>query len=332
MMTDDMITMDSSTVSTVSSPDSTSATSSCLATAPEVADIVTNMLRQEATMYKRHDYLAHVLPSKLENGETIDGSWRQRIVEWMYGVVDHCNLRRESVAVATCFLDLAAARDLVTCRKDFQLVAMTSLMLSIKLNDSTMVKLDSMVKLGRGLFNEADVIAMETKILKAFNWHVHPPTPVCFMRQMLRLLPHEATPVARYVIVEVTRFISEVSACLYKFLKYRASTMAFAAVMIAMERIDETTLPLWQRHQFLYNIASTTGLESTSWDVLHAAEDLRISLDNNVNLRDLMRTIDAQCLRANGQLPLKGGKQGEDQDMQALNGPGSPRDVSAGVY
>lgn len=293
----------------------------------DVGDVVANMLRQESTTYKREDYLTALLPSKL-NGETIDGSWRQRIVEWMYGVVDHCNLRRESVAVATYFLDLASCHDLVGSRKDFQLVAMTSLMLAIKLNDSTMVKLDSMVKLGRGLFNEDDVIEMETRMLKAFKWHVHPPTPVCYMRQLLRLLPSETTPVARYIIVEVTRFISEISACLYKFVKYPPSSMAFAAIIIAIERIDETTLPLWQRHQFLFNVASSSGLESTSWEVLHAAEDLRISLDNNVNLQDLMRTIDAQCLRTNQvQTPTET----KDCEMQPAS-PTSPRDVVAGVY
>jgi len=292
----------------------------------DVGEIIANMLVQERITYKREDYLNLLLPSQLEAGETIDASWRQRIVEWMYGVVDHCNLRRESVAVATYFLDLASSHGLVHSRKDFQLVAMTSLMLSIKLNDSTMVKLDSMVRLGRGLFNEADVIEMESRMLKAFKWHVHPPTPVCFMRQLLRFLPEESTPVARYIIVEVTRFVSEISACLYKFVKYPASSMAFAAIIIAMERIDEATLPLWQRHQFLYNVASTTGLESTSWEVLHAAEDLRISLDNNVNLQELMRTIDAQCIRANQSPVAKTSK-----DME-ISGPDSPREVSAGVF
>lgn len=314
-------------MSDTSCPSTTSSSIACQQH-DDVGDIIDNMLRQETSTYKREDYLSLILPSKLDSGETIDGSWRQRIVEWMYGVVDHCNLRRESVAVATYFLDLASCHELVRSRKDFQLVAMTSLMLSIKLNDSTMVKLDSMVRLGRGLFNEDDVIGMESKMLTAFQWHVHPPTPVCFMRQFLRLLPSESTPVARYIIVEVTRFVSEISACLYKFVKYPASSMAFAAIIIAMERIDEVNLPLWQRHQFLYNVATTTGLESTSWDVLHAAEDLRISLDNNVNLQDLMRTVDAQCVRAN-QSPSS--KTSKDHDMEII-GPDSPREVSAGVF
>lgn len=289
----------------------------------EAADVVANMLTQESTTYKREDYIPELL-KRTSSHETIDGSWRQRIIEWMYGVVDHCNLRRESVAVATYFLDLAAARGLVHCRVDFQLVAMTSLMLSIKLNDSTMVKLDSMVKLGRGLFNEVDVIATESKMLKAFGWRVHPPTPVCFMRQLLRLLPLETSPIARYMIVEVTRFISEISACLYKFVKYPASTMAMAAIVIAMERVEEATLPTWQREHFLSNISTFSGLDCTSMYVLEAMSDLRVSLENNVNLQELMRTIDAQCHR--GRCPPS--SKTVEAEIHTSSLPHSPREVN----
>lgn len=292
----------------------------------EVSDILTNMLRQEATTYKREDYIPSLL-KRTSAGETIDGPWRQRIIEWMYGVVDHCNLRRESVAVATYFLDLAADRGLVHCRVDFQLVAMTSLMLSIKLNDSTMVKLDSMVKLGRGLFNEVDVIATEAKMLKAFGWHVHPPTPVCFMRQLLRLLPLETSPVARYMIVEVTRFISEISTCLYKFVKYSASTMATSAIIIAMERIEESTLPRWQRDLFIYNMSFYTSVDTSSTDIQQAMEELRISLDNNVNLQELMRTIDAQCHRG----PTTSTSKEMEIGPQSLQ-PHSPREVQTNNF
>ena len=293
----------------------------------DVTDIVANMLRQEATTYKRSDYLTSALPSVLK-GEAIDGSWRQRIIEWMYGVVDHCNLRRESVAVATFFLDISAARGLVQSRRDFQLVAMTSLMLSIKLYDSTLVKLDSMVKLGRGLFDEGDVIDMESRMLKALNWHVHPPTPVCFMRQILRLLPVETTPMARYMIIEVTRFISEISACLYKFIKFSPSTMAYGAILIAMERIDIPSLPVWQREQFMRNVAIATGMESTSQDILMVLEELRLSLDNNVNLQELMRTIDAQCHVGLAKLQPKS----RQPDLQEGQGMHSPRDVATRVF
>ena len=292
----------------------------------DVEEVIKGMIKQENTVYKRTDYLNHVLPSRLKD-ETIDGSWRQRIIEWMYGVVDHCNLRRDSVSVATYFLDLSAAKGLVLSRRDFQLVAMTSLMLSIKLYDSTLVKLDSMVKLGRGLFNEKDVILMESKMLQTLGWHVHPPTPVCFMRQMLRLLPPETTPISRYMIVELTRFISEISACLYKFVEFAPSSMALASILIAMERVDVANLPVWQRHQFVYNVQTVTHLDSLSPDVVRAQEELRLSLDNNVNLQELMRTIDAQCHVGHHRMQSKAKQPGTE--TTALH---SPRDVASRVF
>lgn len=292
----------------------------------DVGEVVAGMIKQETTVYKRTDYLNYILPSRLKD-ETIDGSWRQRIIEWMYGVVDHCSLRRDSVAVATYFLDLSAAKGLVLSRRDFQLVAMTALMLSIKLYDSTLVKLDSMVKLGRGLFNEEDVIQMESKMLHTLGWHVHPPTPVCFMRQMLRLLPPETTPISRYMIVELTRFISEISACLYKFVGFAPSTMALASILIAMERVDVTNLPIWQRHQFVYNVQTVTHLDSTSPEVVRAQEELRLSLDNNVNLQELMRTIDAQCHVSHQRMHSKSRQMGTE--TTAMH---SPRDVACRVF
>jgi hypothetical protein len=298
-----------------------------LADEDSVHEILVNMMKQESTVYKRTDYLTLSLSSHLQD-EVIDGSWRQRIIEWMYGVVDHCNLRRDSVAVAAYFLDLSSSRGLVRSRREFQLVAMTSLMLSIKLYDSTCVKLDSMVKLGRGLFNAEDVIETESKMLNALNWHVHPPTPVCFMRQLLRLLPLETSSIARYMIVEVTRFVSEISACLYKFVRFSSSTMAFAGILIAMERVDGDTLPLWQRQQFLVNMASVTGLESTSPEIQDAVQDLRVSLEHNVNLHELMRTITAQCHLGHSTMRIKSNEE-ENSDEQISRGAYSPRDVTS---
>ena len=326
--------IDCGSPSSSSLPEQTQASSSPMAMIQDdssafehVGEILSNMMRQESTIYKRINYLDRPHPTEAQNSEPIDGSWRQRIIEWMYGVVDHCSLKRESVAVATFFLDLSAAKGLVLTRRDFQLVAMTSLMLSIKLYDSTLVKLDSMVKLGRGLFDERDVIATEMKMLKAMNWQVHPPTPVCFMRQFLRLLPRETTPIARYMIIELTRFISEISTCLQKFLPILPSTMAYASILIAMERIDASALSVAERKQFQANVQALSGIDLSTPDMTSTIDQLRATLDSNVNLQELLRTIDAQCsLGFNKPFEQEAGLQSKGE------GPHSPRDVSSRVY
>ena len=256
----------------------------------EAADIIAVMQLQESTIYRRNDYL-----SVPKYAKVVDGTWRQRIVEWMFGVVDHCSLRRDSVAVAVYYLDLCVEKGVIESRQEFQLAAMTALQLAIKLYDSTVVKLDSMIKLGRGLFTEQDVIDMETKMLKALKWQVHPPTPICFLRQFLRLLPPVVAPLARYVVAEVTRFISEISVCLYKFVDCPSSAVAYAGMLIAMEKIDEAALSICQRQQIFQTMSIAVKLDHQSPQVVEIIERLKSSLEKNVSLQDLMNTINAQC-------------------------------------
>jgi Cyclin, N-terminal domain/Cyclin, C-terminal domain len=264
----------------------------------EIVDIIEVMQIQESTVYCRKDYLTVGSCSKV-----VDATWRQRIVEWMFGVVDHCSLRRDSVAIAAYYLDLCVERGVVASRVEFQLAAMTALQLAIKLYDSTVVKLDSMIKLGRGLFTEQDVIDMESKMLGALNWHVHPPTPICFLRQYLRVLPPSVSPLSRYVIAEVTRFIAEISVCLYKFVDSSSSIIAYSGMLIAMEKIDPITLPIWQRHQIYETMSKMANLDFQSPAVVDITTRLKVSLEKNVSLQCLMNTIDAQC-RAEGYFQL----------------------------
>lgn len=260
----------------------------------DVVDIISVMQLQEATTYRRADFLASG-----SHSDVVDATWRQRIVEWMFGVVDHCSLRRDSVAIASYYLDLCVERNVISSRVEYQLAAMTALQLAIKLYDSTVVKLDSMIKLGRGLFTEQDVINMESRMLTALKWQVHPPTPICFLRQFLRLLPSNISPVSRYVVAEVTRFIAEISVCLYKFVDCPSSVIAYAGMLIAMEKIDANTLPQWQRQQIYECMLMAAKLDHQSPHILDVTNRLKLSLEKNVSLQSLMRTIDAQC-RAEG--------------------------------
>lgn len=288
----------------------------------DVEDILVVMRQQEMTTYRRRNYL-----SGNEGFAThvVDGAWRQRIVEWMYGVVDHCSLRRDSVAIAAYYLDSCVEKGLVESRQEFQLAAMTALQLAIKLYDSTMVKLDSMVKLGRGLFTEHDVVNMERKIVSSLEWRLHPPTSICFLRQFLRLLPASVAPPTRYLIAEVARFIAEISVCLCKFISLPPSMIAYAGMLVAIERIDETTLTVDLRDQIHSAMSKIADLDHKSILLIEVVSMLHQSLENNVSLRELMNTIGAQC--QGGYRKIDSSEFGQFQ----TSGAHSPRDVREGV-
>ena len=261
----------------------------------DLEELIAIMRRQESTTYCRKDYLSSSDAGHGDHANVVDASWRQRIIEWMFGVVDTCGLRRDSVAIAAYYLDLCVERNVIHSRQDFQLAAMTALQLAIKLYDSTVMKLDSMVKLGRGLFSEQDVIEMESKMLSALQWQVHPPTPVCYLRQFLQVLPPTVSPLTKYILGEVTRFIAEISVCIYKFVRYSPSVIAYAGMLIAMERIDEIELPSEQRHEIFDMMKQMAKLDNLSAQVTEAVQELHNSLDKNVCIQDLMDSIDAQC-------------------------------------
>ncbi|KAI2511465.1 hypothetical protein MHU86_2901 [Fragilaria crotonensis] len=257
-------------------------------------DVLKAMGKIEAGSYKCNDYLA--LRPNLER-EGVDESWRQRMAEWMYGVVDHCNFRRDIVSVAMAYLDLLLSKDsdLISSKRTFQLGAITCLYLAMKVFDTTFVKLSSLVRLGRGLFTEQDVLQMEMQILAKLEWKVHPPTPMCFLRHYTRLIPSTVSSSTSFMITEVSRFVAEISVCLYKFIKYPPSMIAYASLCIAMDGIDDTSLPFWQRQQVYDRIDATASVMHSQPEVKKLISRLRAAFEKNVDVHQLMTTIDPSC-------------------------------------
>jgi hypothetical protein len=122
------------------------------------------------------------------------------------------------------------------------------------------------------------------------------------------------------MIAEVTRFISEIWVCLYRFVKYPPSIIAYAGMLIAMERVDEVSLPIWQRQQIFSVMASGANLKHTSPEVMEAVTDLQVSLETNITLKELMDTIGAQCHDGRSKM--------HSSEYVSNGGMNSPRDVT----
>lgn len=260
----------------------------------EVEDVIEVMRGNESGNYHCIDYFT-LRPILRKEG--VDEAWRQRMCEWMYGVVDHCNFKRDIVAVAAAYLDLCLTIDseIIHSKRTYQLAAMTALYLAMKIYDTTFVKLESLIKLGRGLFDANDVLETETQILKKLRWRVHPPTPMCFLRHYARLIPSTVPPSTSFMITEVSRFVAEISVCLYKFVKFSPSMIAYASLCIAMEGIDEASLPMWQRQQIYLRLSTSAKISYYSPEPQELITKLRHSFEKNVDIRSLMTTIDPNC-------------------------------------
>lgn len=149
-----------------------------------IPDRIAALCRQESSAYQCENYLSPEFQTRpqdtmmdsvlLCNNESCDSSnstgrinecWREKICEWAYQVIDHFDFNREVVAVSLSYLDRFLSTRSVS-KKVFQLAAMTSLYMAIKLYEPTTLKISSFVELSRGYFTIEHIIAMEETILR----------------------------------------------------------------------------------------------------------------------------------------------------------------------
>lgn len=199
-------------------------------------DVLEQMRRSEVTTYRRPS-------SKLR--DPFNGLWRQQIIEWMYTLVKHCKLRHEAASGGAFFLDVAVAKGIVKTAAEYQVGALASLYLSLKMFDSPgmrIVKACTLAKLGNVHLTEHDIVQMEMRIVNAMGWHLNPPTPDCFLQQYLRLLPipSEGT---KAMIEERALMVIESAVSNEDFFFMKPSILGFCALLIGLERHLEEQKP-----------------------------------------------------------------------------------------
>jgi hypothetical protein len=246
----------------------------------EAVDQLRAMLFQELTHYPPpKDYL-NGSESSLSDCDQVAESWRRRICEWIFEVVDHFGFDREVVSIALDYLDRSASLAAETSNKplskrEFQLFAVSSLYIAVKLHgemDATegarlKLKISSFQELSNGFFQVETIEAMERRILPMLNWRANPPTSTQFVARFFRLLPewsaHECTHSYREVagrIFDVAKYLTELSCFNPSFTFHsKPSVVAYASILCAIEYIRKTMpLPFEVQAQFLKNIAAAT--------------------------------------------------------------------------
>ena len=84
--------------------------------------------------------------------------------KWTFKVIDYLELEREVVSISFNYLDRYLSMHAVDV-KTFQLAAMTSLLLAIKLYEHIDLSISSFIKLNCGNFETSHIALMENSIL-----------------------------------------------------------------------------------------------------------------------------------------------------------------------
>lgn len=253
------------------------------------------LLQMESQAYlPGKDYLSSI---KEMSPDVVSEGWRRKLCEWCYEVVDHFGFDREAVFYALNFLDRAVAARSETspspvAKREFQLLAVTSLYMALKIHGETeaaegprrKLRIDAFVELSRGFF-QVDVIQdMESKILDTLRWKVNPPTCLKFVATYLRFCPKWSSsdyhlPHSNVIggIYDVARYLCELSVCVSSFsFTCKTSIIAYASILCAMEALQSSLpLPYEVRVAFQNSIAEANGLLPNDQEVLRVRAMLK---------------------------------------------------------
>uniref|UniRef100_A0A7S4RBU3 Cyclin-like domain-containing protein n=1 Tax=Ditylum brightwellii TaxID=49249 RepID=A0A7S4RBU3_9STRA len=243
------------------------------------------MQRQEDRIYTCRDYLLRRKKDRKENRPSspelcatpsdskceydstdVDEVCRQKMCEWSYRIVDYYSASREIVAIAFSFLD----RFLDKCHCDrtaFKLAAMTCLHLASKITSSKQFSVSTLAKLSRGEFDEKHIADMENIILNTLGWHLHPPSVLSFLHHLCAAIPTTDERLRRRIFHHAV-FFAELSVLDYFFVPHKPSAIAIAAVLNAMEGIDQSYLPQDAQQTFLFNAKYLVGIVSPAKEAL----------------------------------------------------------------
>ena len=113
-----------------------------------------------------------------------------------------------------------------------------------------------------------------SSLYRALSWQVHPPTAYCFGKHMLYLLPSTAVSMDdRHAILELARFLTELSVIDYFFVIHKPSVVALASILNAMENISSAKHAL---SSFCSEIKKNTPLDPSHADVFDCCTRLRL--------------------------------------------------------
>jgi hypothetical protein len=236
------------------------------------------------------DYLhSSVLIPSTEKELGVSERCRRRTCEWMYDICDYFHLNREVVAIAlfyvdrfftlTSFPDAECNKQVPVTRKQFQLVALTGLYISIKVHGELRQGKSNQAQWSRSKFNVSVCASIsrhqftsqaiekcEHLMLQTLDWRINPIVPSgLVIDTLVNYLSSgldgsgNATGVSLYVY-DCSKYLAELSVSVPALcMVYKPSVIAFASIMYSLDTYGTKLFSVQQRAEFECALHEASG-------------------------------------------------------------------------
>jgi hypothetical protein len=190
------------------------------------------MLAVEASLVNHADH--RQLVSARHSPQSL--AWRELVSQWYYDVSDHLEESRDVPYVAMNMLDryLASSSSRPVEKNSFEVVAITSLFLAVKLNGSSSLTIPDLLSMSRSPLDANCILATGKDMLQVLSFDAKIFTPTDFLKAMISL--HSSLDDRMAIeLFERSAYMCEISVSDHFFVGVQASKIACAALKAVLD-------------------------------------------------------------------------------------------------
>jgi len=269
----------------------------------DIHDTISAMLKQEVN-YLRTNYLK---VSKISIAD------RAKVCKWVFDIIDRLKLHRETAIVAISYLDRVCSSTSSSRaakargdRNEYQLVAVSSLFIAIKIHELNILSADMLSYITKNMYTQDEITSCEHDILSALEWKMFGPTSVQFVDYILALLPDDMIKAKIQLRDESYRQLATADYCCTLL---RHSSLALAAVLNSLEHMHESILSFDIKYRYLEMISTAFDIDNVQksplikairgrLQVLYPHDDMATPTQGRVSRRITVEEANVSSARA----------------------------------
>ena len=210
---------------------------------------LSQLLLEEDLTHQSFDHVA----LRKHGSQASSHVWRERVAQWCYDVIDHLRESRSTVYVAMDILD----RFFVQCPQNtsdrrYETVALTALFVAVRIRGSGNLEVVDLVRMSRLGVTIREIVEVGKDITRALSFDHRLLTPSDFLQQFMTYTPKTYDETRISQVAETANFYAELSTIDSFFAGLKASDIALASMLMALE--SDTS-------SFLDAINSTPGVK-----------------------------------------------------------------------
>ncbi|XP_061371361.1 G2/mitotic-specific cyclin C13-1-like [Gastrolobium bilobum] len=191
-----------------------------------VSDMYNYLSSMEAEKKRRPmiDYMVKVQKEITANN-------RGTLVDWLVEVAEEYNLLSDTLHLSVSYIDRFLSINPVTKPK-LQLLGVSSVLIASKYEEIDPPKVEKFCYITADTYNKAEVVKMESDILKSLNYEMGNPTVKTFLRRFTGIAS-EDKKAPNLMFVFMTSYLAELSLLDYYCLKFLPSLVAASVIFLA---------------------------------------------------------------------------------------------------